>query len=488
MDHPARGGRTARAAGSIRKTSAIEREPSKPPVPGRVARTARLGRVAAGGAARWAGDRIDGRGSEDERQRRRGDRVVATIDSLVDQLAVMRGAAMKAGQVLSTVEFPGLDPDQAEYLQERLASLRDNVPAVGWEQMRGVLAEQWGEDPERVLASIEPEPAAAASIGQVHRATSRDGRELAVKIQYPGVADAVVSDMRNLRLLSPLLRRLMPGLEVKAVLRELAERIAEECDYELEAANHRRLARFWRRHPFVRVPAVDTELSRRCVLVSEWVDGTGFDGVGERPAAIRDRFVEIVYRFFYATAAELSLALGDPHPGNYLLCDDGRVAFFDFGMLRELPRGYLAREGHVLRALRERDAPALVAAMRELGYLPGPSAEWDGALLLEQMRSAAWWFVGDGRLRLGPEDVWRGAEPLRDGSGDQMVAQMRRMTLPPEALLLRRMEGLLFQIASTLRAEAAWGPLLSELVEGGPPVSELGVEHGRWLAERRGSA
>jgi predicted unusual protein kinase regulating ubiquinone biosynthesis (AarF/ABC1/UbiB family) len=451
-----------------------------------MARTARLGRVAAGGAARWAGGRFDGRGSEEQRQRRRGDRVVATIDSLVDQLAVMRGAAMKAGQVLSTVEFPGLDPDQAEYLQGRLASLRDNVPAVGWEEMRGVLAEQWGEDPERVLASIDPEPAAAASIGQVHRARAEDGRELAIKIQYPGIADAVISDMRNLRLLSPLLRRLMPGLDVRVVLAELAQRISEECDYELEASNHRRLARFWRRHPFVRVPAVETALSRRCVLVTEWVDGIGFDRVAEQPDAVRDRFAEIVYRFYYVTAAELGVALGDPHPGNYLLCADGRVAFFDFGMVRELPRDYLAREGEVLRAIRERDAPALVAAMRELGYLPGPSAEWDGALLLDQMRAAGWWFVGDRPLRLSPETVWRGTESLREESGEQMVAQMRRMTLPPEALLLRRMEGLLFQIASTVRAEAAWGPLLGELIQGGPPVGALGAEHARWSGERGG--
>jgi predicted unusual protein kinase regulating ubiquinone biosynthesis (AarF/ABC1/UbiB family) len=458
----------------------------KPPVSGRVARTARLGRVAAGGAARWAGDRFDGRGSDEQRQRRRGDRVVATIDSLVDQLSVMRGAAMKAGQVLSTVEFPGLDPDQAEYLQGRLASLRDNVPAVGWEEMRGVLAEQWGEDPERVLASIDPEPAAAASIGQVHRARAHDGAELAIKIQYPGIADAVVSDMRNLRLLSPLLRRLMPGLDVKEVLAELAERITEECDYELEAANHRRLARFWRRHPFVSVPAVDTALSRRCVLVTEWVDGIGFEEVAEQPEQVRDRFAEIVYRFFYATAAELGVALGDPHPGNYLLCADNRVAFFDFGMLRDLPSDYLAREGEVLRAIQESDAPALVAAMRELGYLPGPSAEWDGALLLAHMRAAGWWFVGDQPLRLSPEEVWRGTESLREESGDQMVAQMRRMTLPPEALLLRRMEGLLFQIASTVRAAAAWGPLLRELIRGEPPVTELGIEHARWAAERVG--
>src|ERR671937_185280 len=131
------------------------------PTRGRAARTLRLGRVAAGGAVRWAGDRVDGRGTDSEQRRRRGDRFVATFDSLVDQLATMRGAAMKAGQVLSTVEFPGLDSNQAAHLQARLASLRDSVPAVGWEQMRKVMAEDWGEEPERVLASIDPEPAAA---------------------------------------------------------------------------------------------------------------------------------------------------------------------------------------------------------------------------------------------------------------------------------------------------------------------------------------
>jgi len=455
----------------------------KGPTTGRVARTAMLGRVAAGGAARWAGDRLD-RGTDEERQRRRGDRVVATIDSLVDQLAVMRGAAMKAGQVLSTIEFPGLDADQAAYLQQRLASLRDNVPAVEWKQMREVLASEWGSDPERTLAEIDPVPAAAASIGQVHRGRSQDGTEVAIKIQYPGIAEAVESDMRNLRMLSPVLKRLMPGLEIKDVLAELAARVIEECDYELEAANHRRIHRFWRGHPFVRVPAVDTSLSRRRVLVTEWVDGIAFDQVASRPEPVRDRYAEIIYRFFYANAAELDVALGDPHPGNYLLCEDERVAFFDFGMLRELPRTYLRQEGRVLAAIRDSDGPALVDAMRELGYLPGLSAEWDGGVLVEGMRDAGWWFLDPQPRRLAPEDLWRGTEGFRDGSHAAVYEQMRRMTLPPEALLLRRMEGLLFQIASTVRAEADWGALLHELVEGGEPATELGRQHAAWLGER----
>ena len=184
------------------------------PSSGRGARTARLGRVAVGGAVRWAGDRLDVRGTPEEQKRRRGDRFVATVDALVDQLAAMRGAAMKAGQVLSTVEFPGLDADQAEHLQARLASLRDSVPPVAWKDMRRVLEQEWGEPPEQVLAAIGPEPAAAASIGQVYRATAHDGRVLAVKVQYPGIAESVESDMRNLGLIAPLLRRMMPGLEV----------------------------------------------------------------------------------------------------------------------------------------------------------------------------------------------------------------------------------------------------------------------------------
>src|SRR5947209_15230142 len=286
-------------------------EEGRPPSGNRGARSARLGRVAARGALNWAGDRLDSRGTAEEQRRRRRDRIVATVDAVVDQLAVMRGAAMKAGQVLSTVEFPGLDDDQSEYLQGRLASLRDSVPPVGWKDMRKVLSSDWGESPDRILAHIDSEPAAAASIGQVYRARTTDGRDVAVKVQYPGIAESVEADMRNLLLLSPLLRQLMPGLQVKDLLAELRERIVEECDYELEAGNHRRVERFWRGHPFVLVPAVDTELSTRRVLVTDWVDGIGFDEVTREPVHVRDRYAEIVYRFFYVNALELRIALGD---------------------------------------------------------------------------------------------------------------------------------------------------------------------------------
>ena len=453
------------------------------PTRSRAARTLRLGRVAAGGAARWAGDRVDGRGSEEDQRRRRGDRFVATFDSLVDQLATMRGAAMKAGQVLSTVEFPGLDADQAAHVQQRLASLRDDVPAVSWKEMRKVLAREWDDDPERVLDSIDPEPAAAASIGQVYRGRTLDGKEVAVKVQYPGIGEAVESDMRNVRMLAPLMRRLMPGLDVKPVLAELSERVSAECDYELEASSHRTVARFWRGHPFITVPAVDTQLSRRRVLVSEWVDGIDFAAVGEEPDEIRDRYAEIVYRFFYGTARELDFALGDPHPGNYLLCDDGRVAFIDFGMLRKLPHGYLRREAAIFAAIREGDEDALVETLRGLGYLRGrhrlerlaPARTHAGRVLVAADRRPS---------SLQPRGcVARQRGPPRAANAE-LMQQMRQMTLPPEALLLRRMEGLLFQVATTLRAEADWGALLGELIEGDDPVDDMGRQHAAWLDER----
>ena len=248
----------------------------------------------------------------------------------------------------------------------------------------------------------------------------------------------------------------------------------------MEASNHRQLARFWRGHPFALVPAVDRELSSRRVLVSEWVDGMAFDEVADLPDAARDRYAEILYRFFYTTITELGLVLGDPHPGNYLLCADGRVAFFDFGMLRRLPSDYLRREGAIARAIREADKPLILESLSELGYLPGPAGDWDAQLMLDYMREVSWWLDTDERLE--PKDLWRSAAPLRGESAAEHMSQLRRMTFPPEALLLRRMEGLLFQSVTTIRARAPWGPLMRELIEGEAPVGELGAAHARWLA------
>ena len=276
----------------------------------------------------------------------------ALVGQLVDQLGQMRGAAMKVGQLISMVEFDGLPEDQQEELQRKLAALRDDVAPVAFSDLEKLLREELGGPLERVFSDFDERAFAAASIGQVHRATTLGGDDVAVKIQYPGVAEAVDTDMRNATLLLPLVRRLAPGLDGKALAAELRERIGGELDYELEAQNHRRIERLMRGHPFVRVPHVHTDLSTRRVLVTEYVEGERFEEVRREDEATRDRYGEIVFRFFFGLLYRDRIALGDPHPGNYLLCPDGRVCFLDFGLLRDIDARRIDKERAI--ALRRR--------------------------------------------------------------------------------------------------------------------------------------
>src|SRR4051812_41718999 len=250
------------------------------PPTGRIARTRRFGGLVAGQGLRWAGTRAaNALRSDEQADAATGERAAATARQLVKQLGQMRGAAMKLGQVLSTVDFTAIPEDEREEFKATLAALRDDVPPLAFASIERLLREELGEPLRAVFREFEPEAFAAASIGQVHRAVTLDGRHVAVKVQYPGIAEAVETDLRNLQVLLPLVKRLAPGLDVKALAAELRERIGEELDYEIEAQNHRAMARAWRGHPFVFVPPVYTRLSSRRVLVSELLEGERFEAV-----------------------------------------------------------------------------------------------------------------------------------------------------------------------------------------------------------------
>src|ERR1700722_1627565 len=228
---------------------------------GRLARTGRVGGLVTGQGLRWAGMRTANRVRTPERAAAaQSERTAALVNQLVDQLGQMRGAAMKVGQVLSMVEFDGLPEEERDELQAKLAELRDDVPPVPFSKLERLMRDEFGGPLSRVFSEFDERAFAAASIGQVHRATPRDGDEVAVKVQYPGVAEAVETDLRNAMLLLPLVKRLAPGLDAKALAAEMRERIGEELDYELEAQNQRRIERLLRGHPFVRVPGIHTEL------------------------------------------------------------------------------------------------------------------------------------------------------------------------------------------------------------------------------------
>jgi predicted unusual protein kinase regulating ubiquinone biosynthesis (AarF/ABC1/UbiB family) len=451
----------------------------------RIGRTAKMGGLVAGQGARVAGGRaLDRVRSDDARSRAQRRRTAAVVEQIVVQLGQMKGAAMKLGQVLSTVDLPGLEPEDAERIKLRLAELRDQAPRVGFDKLERLMAKEWGEPVSRVMAEVDPEAIAAASIGQVHRGRTRDGVDVAIKVQYPGIAEAVETDLRNVGLLMPLLKRVAPGVDTRAVSDELRERVSEELDYELEAQSQRRIARGWREHPHLFVPGVLTELSTRRVLVSELVDGEGFAAAKALGDPARDRAAEIVYRFFHDTAGRLGIACGDPHPGNFLLAADGRIAFLDFGMLRQLPRDYIEAESAVYRALVAEDPAGVRAVMARLGYLPEPWA-FDDELLYAHMRGASEWMLDAERqpLRL---DGTMGYEMMESliSLGPEWQRMVRSFSLPREALLLRRMENMVYSVCADLRAACDWRALGDELRGGQPPRTALGREHAAWLGSR----
>jgi predicted unusual protein kinase regulating ubiquinone biosynthesis (AarF/ABC1/UbiB family) len=432
----------------------------------RIARTARFGSMVAGAA--W-----------------KRDDPVAVADSIVRQLGQMKGAAMKIGQVLSTIDFDLVPEGEREAFKEKLAELRDSAPTVSFDQMEKVLRAELGGPVSTVFAEFDSTPVAAASIGQVYRARTHDGEDVAVKVQYPGVAEAVETDLRNMNMLFPLVKRLAPGLDVKALGGELRERISEELDYELEAQHQRRVSRVFRGHPNVRVPRVDTSLSSRRVLVTEFVEGENFTKVKQRSEEERDRFGEIVYRFFWGLIANERLVAGDPHPGNYLLCPDGRVCFLDFGLMRSVEEEYLEAERQMARAVIAGDALEVHRLLAHTGYLPDPDS-FEPEQVLDQISQAGAWFFVEGFRRLDPEYV-RSHIEVTSSPRSEHFADMRRQTLPPQALLLRRMEGLLFSVLGELRAGADWGLLAREYIDDAEPSTPLGAEDAAFWGERRGT-
>ena len=455
---------------------------------GRLARTARVGGLVTGQGLRWAGMRTANRVRTPERAvAAQNERTAALVNQLVDQLGQMRGAAMKVGQMLSMIEFNGLEQEQQDQLQSKLAALRDDVPPVAFSELEKLMRQEFGGPLRSVFSDFEERAFAAASIGQVHRATTVEGDDVVVKIQYPGIAEAVETDLRNAMMLLPLVKRLAPGLDAKALATEMRERIGEELDYELEAQNQRRIERLMRGHPFIRIPRVHSALCTRRVLVSEYVAGEGFEAVRRIEEAQRDRYGEIVFRFFFGLLYRDRIALGDPHPGNYLLCSDGRVCFLDFGLLRDVDAARVAGERGIALAVRDDDAAALKAALITAGYLPEAKADSvDAEFALGLMRFAIKWYAVPGARRVSPENAGSGRDRESPDSEERaaMRAQVNQFTLPPEAMLIRRMHGIVAVVLQQLRARADWGAIAAESLHGAPAATTLGQAEVDFLASR----
>jgi len=447
----------------------------------RVQRSATIGRLAAGQAMRQFGTRAANLVRDEEAaDAALARRQVETAEQIVAVLGTMKGAAMKLGQVMSFLDV-GLVPEEyREDFQRKLAELRDSAPKVSFKEMRRVIEAEFDDPLDEVFATFDTEPIAAASIGQVYRATLHDGRDVAVKVQYPGVASAVRADLKNLGMIMRLLSRMAPGLDVQGITQEIRLRIDEELDYELESSNQRAMARIFRGHPFVHVPDVIMPLSRERVMVTEFVSGTGFEELKRHPAAERNRIAEIVFRFYFECMYRHHQFSGDPHPGNFMLLADGRVAFLDFGLYKRLPAELAEFELEIARLGIARDGERLIAHLHAGGFIAEPE-RYTPEEILHQFEDVTWWYTRDGEVELTPEIATQIVIDMSDPRS-RHYAQMRHENLPPDHLFGRRTETLTLAVMSQLRATGNWHRIAREWIFGDPPATELGVQEATWYS------
>lgn len=303
----------------------------------------------------------------------------AAAEQLFQVLGELKGGAMKFGQALSLFEAM-LPEDIAGPFRERLRKLQDAAPPMPSSRAQGVLRAELGPNWRSEFDSIDLRPAAAASIGQVHRATLRDGRPVAVKIQYPGADVALANDLKQLQRLAGAVAPLTGGLDVVALTKEVGSRIADEVDYTLEGAAQQQVATALADHPRFVVPQVH-QATRR-VLVSDWVEGVKLTEITDRPSAERNQSALDYVTFLFAGPSLAGILHGDPHPGNFLVTPAGQLGVVDFGLISKLPNGLPPAMGRLIGSAVAGDTEAMVEGLAAEGFLAG---DLDGAELLEYL-------------------------------------------------------------------------------------------------------
>jgi HSP20 family molecular chaperone IbpA len=439
-----------------------------------VTRSARLARLPVGFAGRTAlgtGKRLGGRSAElvnQEIQQRTAAQVFRVLGEL-------KGGAMKLGQALSVFEA-ALPPEIAEPYRAALTRLQESAPPVPAQAIHKVLAGDMGEQWRASFAGFDDQPAAAASIGQVHRAVWHDGRQVAVKVQYPGAGRALISDFNQLSRFARLFGALMPGLDAKPLLAELRGRVAEELDYRREAAAQQAFAACYVGDPDVCVPRVVCVSDH--VLVSEWLDGIPLARIiADGTTAQRDRAGIMAIRFLFSGPARVGLLHADPHPGNFRLLADGRLGVLDFGAVNRLPEGFPPIFGRVLRLMHEGGNLAkLEDEFRSHGYLrDGVSVDLTALRaflvpLAEPSRAESFRFSRE----------WLRTETIQ-ASALRSSSVLRRLNLPPSYLLIHRVLaaglGVLCQLECEVpfRAEVLrWMPGYADTVKPAPAATANG--------------
>jgi predicted unusual protein kinase regulating ubiquinone biosynthesis (AarF/ABC1/UbiB family) len=388
-----------------------------------------------------------------------------TAEQLFSVLGQLKGGAMKFGQALSVFEA-ALPEDLAGPYRQALTKLQEAAPPLPAASVHRVLASELGDDWRKLFRSFDDTPAAAASIGQVHKAVWSSGRPVAVKIQYPGAGDALLADLKQLSRMGSMFKVIQPGLDIKPLLAELRDRITEELDYELEAASQQVFADAYKGDDEILVPDVLASSPR--VLVTEWIDGTPMSKIiasGSR--ADRNRAGYLLATLHFSAPARAQMLHADPHPGNFRLLPDGRLGVVDFGAVARLPDGHPEPVGRLTRLALAKDADGVVAGLREEGFIKGDQ-EIDAQMVLDFLLPM-----------LEPISVdefqftraWLRAEAARLSSPKSPAFQLsRQLNLPPSYLLIHRVTLGSIGVLCQLEAEAPYRSILERWLPGFAPV------------------
>ena len=448
------------------------------PLTNRFARSAKVWKLSARNSTRYAVTRARGFGSAEERRAQLDEQfAIRTAEDVAKELGEMKGVLMKAGQLVSFI-FEAL-PDEA---QEALSTLQSDAAPMAPTLAAQVVTGDLGRPPERVFLDWTDMPVAAASIGQVHRAVTPDGRDVAVKVQYPGVHEAIESDLDAAEVMYAMFSAMMlKGLDAKGLVDELRDRMREELDYSREAGNLAEFEARFQGHPWVRIPKLVPEYCTDRLLTTEWVDGMNFDEFRRTESEeTKQRAGEVIWRFAQNAIHHYGIFNGDPHPGNYKFHHDGSVTFLDFGLVKRWSPGEWGTLKPTMDAIIiDRDPELLVRRMEEAKFLRSGHG-LDPALVFDYVSSPYIPYLAD--------EFTYTREWMRDTLGVIFDVQgphapvIENLNMPASFVILDRVVWGVSAILGKLEARGPWRAMLMEYTAGGPPATDLGAAEAAWSA------